>query len=129
MARASASCPVSARRETTWPGWTLAPSPTASSARRSKIGGSIRSRTLRRPRRLPLAQTLGDREEAGSELAPDPVPAADQDVALGFERAVVELDAGSLGEIDPVLEDLARHLGMELHAPDAVADAEGLQAD
>src|SRR5439155_11696527 len=70
--------------------------------------------------------SLGSVDETRAELAAQRVPGFDPLGGFGEQRAGV--DRQPLLLVDPALYLVERHLGMELHAPRAVAEPEGLCA-
>src|SRR6266487_4633822 len=70
--------------------------------------------------------SLGSVDEAGAELTAQRVPRFDPLCRFGEQRAGVDWQPLLL--VDPALYLVKRHLGMELHAPRAVAEPEGLRA-
>src|SRR3990172_9044823 len=71
---------------------------------------------------------LGDGEEARTEAPAELLPAVGVEVGVALEGLVVELGPDLPGEIDPELDDGARHLRMELRAPGRLAEAVALEA-
>ena len=71
---------------------------------------------------------LGDGEEARTEAPAELLPAVGVEVGVALEVLVVEHGPGLPGEIDPELDDGARHLRMELRAPGRLAEAVALEA-